>query len=308
MKHITITIVALLISCLNNDKVSGQNYIEDYYQTIYQAEMAYSTEDYQKAFELYQAAFESCEPVNTPMYYEISKFAETCAILGKTELAVDFLKKDFATGSQLEHKLKNSNFDNLFESSIGKELIKNYDSLRQEYLSSINLDLRQEIAEMQRNDQKYRAQPGFMESDEMKQKQEEIDNYNTKRLIEIFDEYGYPNENVIGCFNIDKTPVSINGILLHTSDSIRINYFIPIIKEYIENGECSPSVLGPIIDQYYLYNGEPQINGTYTKPDGSYSNMIDDLDKVDENRISIGLPPLWLQEKRDNLIKEKYGY
>ncbi|WP_299125003.1 hypothetical protein [uncultured Winogradskyella sp.] len=308
MKHFTIILLVILNSFLQKEKVNEQNYIDDYYQNIYKADLEYMTENYEKAFELYQSAFYSCVPINTQMYYEISNFAETCAILKKDDLALVFMKKKIANGSTLESMQRNSNFDNVFASEGGKELIANYDTLRKEYLSSLNLDLRQEIAEMKANDQKYRAQAGFMKSDEMKAKQEEIDDYNTKRLIEIFDDFGYPNEKVIGGFNIDKTPVSIDGILLHTSDSIRVNYFIPKLKEYIKKGECSPSVLGPVIDQYYLYNGEPQVNGTYTKPDGSYSNMITNLEKVNENRISIGLPPIWLQEKKDSLTKAKYGY
>lgn len=308
MKHVSIILLIILSSYFKNDKAYEQNYIEDYYQKIYKADLEYMTKNYEKAFELYQSAFEYCEPINTQMYYEISNFAETCAILGKNDLAICFIKKEIENGSTLEVLQQNSNFDIIFASEEGKGLIANYGALRTNYLSSLNLELRNEIAEMAENDQIYRAQSGFMASDEMKAKQEEIDDYNTMRLIEIFDEFGYPNEKVIGGFNIDRTPVSISTILLHTSDSIRVNYFIPKLKEFIKLGECSPSVLGPVIDQYYLYNGEPQINGTYTRKDGSYSNMINDLNEVDCNRVSIGLPPLSLQEKKDSLVKAKYGY
>lgn len=62
-----------------------------------------------------------------------------------------------------------------------------------------------------------------------------------------------------------------------------------------------------MIDQYYLYNAEPQIYGTYQAQAGGYATMIEDLKQVDSNRISIGLPPLTLKEKKDSLRMIKYG-
>ena len=63
-----------------------------------------------------------------------------------------------------------------------------------------------------------------------------------------------------------------------------------------------------MIDQYYLYNDEPQIYGTYQAQSGGYATMIDNLKKVDSNRISIGLPPLELKERKDSIIRAKYGF
>ena len=86
-----------------------------------------------------------------------------------------------------------------------------------------------------------------------------------------------------------------------------MNYFVPKVKEFVKNGTASPYTLGTMIDQYYLYNGEPQIYGTYGAQGGGYANMIDDLKKVESNRISIGLPTLEQKERKDSLNKIKYG-
>ena len=102
--------------------------------------------------------------------------------------------------------------------------------------------------------------------------------------------------------------VDIGLLLVHTDDSIRMNYFVPKLKGFVENGYSHPRILGNIIDQYYLYNNEPQIYGTYKTRDGVYSDMIPDLKKVDSNRLSIGLPPLRLKEKKDSLIRVMYGF
>ncbi len=71
-------------------------------------------------------------------------------------------------------------------------------------------------------------------------------------------------------------PRDIELFLLHTKDSIRLNYFIPKIKEFTVNGTAPPRVLDIMIDQYYSYNDKPQIYGTYKRQDGEYAIIIDD--------------------------------
>ena len=307
MKYIAIVLILVLSSCKKQEECSGCNYITDYYQIIYKADVEYMTENYEKAFELYQKAFNSCAVINTPTYNELSNFAETCAILGENDLAIKFIKKRIKNGYEIKWLMENPNFDKVFASEKGRELVSNYDKLRKDALYNLNLALREEIKAMGVEDQKYRNEKNTLYK-ENAAKQEAIDDYNTNRIIEIFNEFGYPNETIIGGFSVDRSSVNISTILLHTSDSIRMNYFVPKLTEFVRNGSCPPNVLGTIIDQYYLYNGEPQINGTYTKPNGNYSSMIPNLKKVDSNRISIGLPPLRLQEKKDSLVKAKYGY
>lgn len=291
----------IFVGCVSEAK-NDCNYITDYYQTVYKADLEFQTENYKKAFELYQDAFNSCEPINTPTYDELGNFAETCAILGKNELAFEFIKKQIRRGYEIKWLQQNSNFDNIFKTEKGITLLAEYDNLKTKALLDLNLALREEIKKMLYEDQKYRN--GNYQ--EFIDKQEAIDKFNTNRIIEIFNKIGYPNESVIGSFSVDSSQTDIGILLLHTSDSIRMSYFVPKLKEYVENGTCSPSTLGKIIDQYYLYNGEPQIYGTYQSKSGGYANMTDDLKKVDSNRISIGLAPLKLKEKKDSIIKVKY--
>jgi hypothetical protein len=139
-------------------------------------------------------------------------------------------------------------------------------------------------------------------------KQDSIDKLHEKRLIELFESVGYPNAKMVGPYSLDQRRAEVNIFLLHTDDSIRMNYFVPKVREFVKTGAATPNVLGTMIDQYYLYNGEPQIYGTYTTQSGGYATMIKDLKKVDSNRISIGLAPLELKQKKDSLIKIKYGF
>lgn len=278
------------------------NYITDYYQTIYLGDIEFETKNYQKAFDHYQTAFNSCKPINTYSYNEVLKFAETCERLEKRKQALKYLELAFSNGVSINTIQENKAFTNLLSSKDGVKLTENYNGIRREYMASVNLELRSELQQMMALDRRYRSNKPNWE------KQDSIDEINTIRLIEIFEEYGYPNEKVIGHNSIDKKLVTIDPMLLHTKDSIRINYFVPKLFEFIKKGTCSPNTLAMIVDQYYIFNNEPQIYGTFRGRNTRYANMISDLKQVDKNRLLIGLPPLELSERRDSLFRLRYPY
>lgn len=289
----------LIISCSQRNKPAC-NYITDYYQTIYQAELAYELKNYEKAYKLYQSAFNSCTPINTSTYNEIGKYAEVCSILGHDKQALDFIELGLKNGNELKWNLEDPVHSKIFKTEGGQKLIAKYDKIRSEYLKGINLELRKEIQEMNRLDQLYRNEQ-YQEN-----KQDSIDKINTNRLRAIFEKFGYPNDQVIGSYSVDQKNTDIITMLLHTSDSIRMSYFVPKLKEYVNAGACSPKTLGQVIDQFYLYNNQPQIHGTYEAQNSKYANMIGDRKQVDKNRISIGLPPLELDERIDSIKRINY--
>lgn len=289
----------LIISCSQKNKPVC-NYITDYYQTIYQAELAYEVKNYNKAFELYQSAFNTCTPINTYNYNEIGKYVEICLILGHDKQALDFIELELKNGDELKWKLEDPLYSKIFTTEGGQKLIAKYDKIRSEYLKGINLELRKEIQEMNRLDQLFRN------GQYQENKQDSIDKINTIKLREIFEKFGYPNDQVIGSYSVDRINTDIITMLLHTSDSIRMSYFVPKLKEYVQAGVCSPKTLGQVIDQFYLYNNQPQTHGTYEAKNSRYANMIADLKQVDKNRISIGLPSLELDERIDSIKRINY--
>lgn len=289
----------LALSCSQKSKTHC-NYVTDYYPTIYRAEIAYELKKYDRAFELYQSVFNACTPINTYTYNEIRKYVDLCLILGHDKQALDFIELNLKNGAELKWLLQNPNYTKVFETEKGKKLIINYDNIRSNYLKRINLELRKEIQEMNRLDQLYRN------GQYQENKQDSIDKINTNRLREIFEQFGYPNDQVIGSYSVDRINTDIITMLLHTSDSIRMSYFVPKLKEYVKTGVCSPKTLGQVIDQFYLYNNQPQTHGTYEAQNSKYANMIADRKQVDKNRISIGLPSLELDERIDSIRRINY--
>ena len=302
MRKLTILFAIIIVSC-QTEKKTECNYVTDYYQTVYKADWEFETKNYQKAFDLYYDAFKSCEAVNTANYNEIWKFTETSAILKRFDITYDYAKKLILNGVELNRFGNSENFDEFLKSEFGQNLTSEYPKLREKFEKNADFNLRDELVAMRTADQLYRNE-NYQENIV---KQDSIDKLHEKRLIEIFETIGYPTDKIVGPHTRDY-PVDVGLLLLHTDDSIRMNYFVPKLKEFVQKGTASPYTLGTVIDQLHLYNGDPQINGTYGAQGGGYAKMISDLKKVDSNRISIGLPPLELKEKKDSLRKIKYGF
>lgn len=302
MRKLLSLLILIQLGCAK-DQRSDCNYITDYYQTIYKADYEFETKNYEKAFDLYGEAFKTCEARNTLGYNEIRNYAETAAILEKYEIAYEYARKQVLNGIEISRFQNNENFEKFLFSEHGQKFTAEYDDLRAEFEERADLELRDELIAMRSADQMYRGGNGEVDWT----KQDSIDKLHEERLIEIFESIGYPTDKIVGPHTMDYQ-VDIGLFLLHTKDSIRMNYFVPKVRQFVKDGTAPPRALGTMIDQYYLYNKEPQIYGTYQAQNGGYANMIEDLQKVDSNRISIGLPPLDLEEKKDSLRKIKYGF
>lgn len=294
MRTFTILLFSILISCSKKEKAEC-NYITDYYPNTANAEVEYHLGNYEKAFDYYQKAFENCDAIKLGTHHDTDKFAKICAELGKNDLAIDYIEKTISKGGSLNGFQSDKVFKDIFKTERGKNLITEYDTRRKEYINSLNMALRTELQAMIEIDQRLVGQ---------QEKRDSVFKVNDKRLVEIFDEFGYPNEQVVGNYGIDFTSADPSILLLHTDDSIRINYFIPKVKEFVKNGKCPPNTLGTMYDNLELFNKQPQTHGTFESRNGGYANMISDLSKVNANRAEIGLPSLKMTKKIDSLKRQ----
>jgi tetratricopeptide (TPR) repeat protein len=294
MKLLSTFLILILVGCAKEQKTDC-NYITDYYPQTAKAEVEFYSGNYEKAYGYYQKAFEYCDAIAIGTHHDTFIFSKVCAELGKDDLAIDYMEKTLSKGRTLSSYENDKIFESILKTERGQNLISNYDKIREQYLSSLNMDLRSEIQAMIEIDQKLVGQ---------QEKRDSVFKVNDKRLVEIFHEIGYPNEQVVGNFGVDFSSADPRILLFHTDDSIRINYFIPKIKEFVKNGQCSPITLGSMYDNLELFNKQPQTHGTYESQNGGYSNMISDLSKVNANRAEIGLPSLKMTKKIDSLKRQ----
>lgn len=269
----------LIFSCkttaIQNNSIEKEvNYIP-YYLKVYEADSLYIVKNYQKSHKILDSLFKKHEPINMSIYYELCTYYKTRIILNKNINTNNFSKLITKYGLT-EDMIRNDSILNIFYQENKPFFIKNYTDLRSQNISTININLRNEIKEMSIKDQSYR-QSDF-------EKQNKIDSINSIKISHIFKNFGYPNEFVIGNSSVDHTYIGIEAILLHTADNDRINYFMPKVFEFIKKGKASPKMYANLKDQMELYHDKEQYYGSY---ENKTSISVNELNK---RRKEIGLP------------------
>jgi len=128
-------------------------------------------------------------------------------------------------------------------------------------------ELAKELDSIMVVDQKYRAEMQDVQQEygwnspemsELWKMQNEIDQSNLKRILEIIDQVdGYPGKSLVG---ISSSKVTFY-VLQHAPDSIQEQYYDLIITAAKEN-ELDKNLAAKYQDRYLMHRGEPQIFGT----------------------------------------------
>ena len=276
MKKSLIFLIAILLFGIK--EVSGQNYL-NYYETINKAEIANLDMDFEKSDYLLAAI--NCEKLNNNQH------------------AFEYLKKGIFVGLTIKSiKKQLSNFKKSKEWKLLKE---NYDSIRQEYMKSLNLTLRKELIEMVEKDQASRH-PIFGSW----KKSKKIDRYNYNRLLEIIKENNgkWPGRYSIGDGK-EGTKYAIGEvtIMLHHFSTDEVNNLKAILVEAILIGDLSPYNVAHSLDYKNLETIGERKRGKkifldICLPIGSYGStsgnqvVICDCEKAEEERKELGLEPL----------------
>lgn len=295
-----ILLITLYTSCR---EASPPDYIHNYYPLVYQGDLAFFKKEYELAYDALRQAVELKNPPNFEPYRELEKLADICAILGKSEEAIEYIRQLIERGYPLETFQQDPSYQSVWQHPKWQVMIDSYPYLRTAYLERIDLALRRQIIEMNERDQLYRSRPdrGLYRTQQLK-----LDSVNMAQLQEIFESKGYPNADLIGHESIDSTPdLGVQNILMHSPDSLRQIYFIPKIRSFVENGQCPPRLLAMLIDQYHLTHDGYQLYGTMIGQSGTVEYVKDARD-LDERRQSIGLPSLHLEFQRDSVIRMQY--
>jgi hypothetical protein len=117
-----------------------------------------------------------------------------------------------------------------------------------------------------------------------------IDEPNTKRLDEIFDQIGFPNTAKVGRDGFQ----AYMTLLQHaTSDDLRVRSLKPITAAF-KNKELPPMGYANFVDRLRLHQGKKQLYGSgFELKDGKMViSPTEDMKNLEKRRIKIGLPPL----------------
>lgn len=119
----------------------------------------------------------------------------------------------------------------------------------------------------------------------------ETDDINTKRVLEILDQYGWLGPKAVG----DLGNSALFLVVQHADLVIQEKY-LPMMQEAVKNGNAQGSNLALLEDRILMRNGKRQIYGSQVRKDPATGLSaffpIEDVDHVDEKRASVGLGPL----------------
>jgi len=285
MKIILPFLLFFIVGCSNNEKeneteVKTKSDLEKYYELVWSGMLYFKDQKYENSLSNFQDAFRIKSNENVSDYF----YASTAALnINKDKIAKDLI----VTAIQKINASENyfDRFDE-FNPYKGKELFTdikiNYSKYKSDFFNNLKYpEIYKEIELLVEKDQKVRTDGSSG------QEMRKVDSLNIKRLIEINKEYGWFDKQWLLLWHH-------RGI--HRDDNYVWNYFRPLIKEKIEKGELRKSYWARFDDEKSMLDGNDfQIYETYWN---NYDQFpIENINKVDSLRSSVGLPPLAYMEK-----------
>ena len=157
-----------------------------------------------------------------------------------------------------------------------------------------NENMRKELLAMEKVDQDARIKCISLPADDqvkcLGDISRSIDEPNTKRLTEIFDQIGFPNTAKVGKDGFQAFMI----VLQHApTDELRIRCLKPI-RAAFKNKELQPMGYANFVDRLRLHQGKKQLYGSgFDFKDGKLvMSPTEDVKNLAKRRAKIGLPPL----------------
>ncbi len=277
------------------------DYINNYYQLVYQAHFEYLNEDYQKAYDLLKTAEKNCPLLNQTGIYEPRILAECATFLNKPKEAVYYLEILVRDYGYSFNSIKNDSiFLNIQNTKSWKKLHRNKEKYAKNYREKVDFNLRKELHQMKIDDQSVRTN-GYDE-----EKAKLVDSVNQLKLYKIVVDYDFfPGHsfNQVGNYNVDNYDPEISVLVMHIRSS-KADFWKPILLDLIKRGRASAKLYGNLSDSILRSNGVFDY--------GIYQNIekekINDYGNLDKRRIAVGLPTLAYQnfvyEYWENMFKK----
>jgi len=287
-------VLVCILFCLACQEKEPCDHIEDYYQDVYKAELAYWEKDYQKAYDILKKVKNRCGLINQELIREPEMMAKLSIKVGKPQAAFPYIERMLKEGMSFDSFINNDVYKILYEYEEWKYLERNANRFAAEYEGRINKELREELIAMNNLDQQVLQEP--VDYDKVRR----VNDMHKKRIKEIFKEYGYPHAGLVGKSKMGEN-VDIVILLMHFFEP---DYFSPLLIESTRKGIAPPGYVGYIVDRKDLKEKDSFTYGIYDNVDIS---QIKDFKNLDKRRISVGLPPWRLKKKVDSLRSAYYS-
>jgi hypothetical protein len=300
-----------IVNLFNAQVETKQNYIASgYYQLVYEADIAHWEGNDNLAYEKLQAAENTCNLLNRFPYREMELYIILLLKNKNLDKVIHYMEKLASEYGKNPYQIHveagglGKNKDTIFV----RNLLAEYPALNDSVLPAIiqkynefytpeREKLIAELKDMSESDQAVRTETNFPESEK---NMKETDIQNANRFFEILKKYGYPNLKRYGERNLYMLS---NGMIMHISDHFNIE---EMILQYVQAGECEPELYGLIIDRKDFFFRLRDGKCLYAAYTNTGDDLIIDIDRVDERRMTIGMPTREMERKRNELLMKKY--
>ena len=286
---------SFLIACSGNPK--NTNDYSEYHLEVIEIENFISDNKFEKALDAYEKLFGS----HAFIFQRDYKIAAQLALyLDKNERAIAYIKKGIACGWELRHVRENNLLAKMLTKEDWKNLEKEYDQYRSQYLSRIDTTIRNKVESMFNLDQNLARQASLIE-DENEQEEFFVNQFaahsndQLQNLITIINNSTYPGERLIG------NDFWVSTILSHhnsiSSEFIRndalYEYLRPALFSALNKGYISPYELALIEDwkKAVASGWEESVYGYLVAPSPENISMINN------SRQKLGLRTITLRNK-----------
>ncbi|WP_338792572.1 hypothetical protein [Bernardetia sp. MNP-M8] len=299
MTKLSLTIILICYLLFSTKSTAQENYL-NYHLKVIECEQLIVEGEYTSAISLFDSLFKKFDF----LFLRDIKVATELSVFEKDyKSALKFTSLGIKAGWTLESINKNDNLQSLKEQGEWVQIISAYDSLHKIYLSKLNFQIKEQVHEMIKKDQKKAFGALLRIGQKSKRRYSEKkfaphSEHQIGKLEQIINKYGFPSEQLIGN-NV------WSSVILSHHNSISVNYnskdtiytqLKPKLLNALTKGEISPYELAQIEDWRIaaLNNHELTSYGFLgTIPD----KII--LESVNNNRAKIGLRSIDL---RNNLI------
>ncbi|MFT5754876.1 MAG: hypothetical protein ACI924_002123 [Flavobacterium sp.] len=275
------------------------DYINNYYQFVYEAQYEYLKDNYQNAYDLLKKAESNCPLLKQGEINEPQILSTCAAYLNKSEEAVHYLEilvRDY--GFKFENSRIDSINTNIRDLKSWKKLKRKANKYYEAYVKRVDLDIRSEILKMKEEDQSVRINRDY-------EGLKRVDSINDLKLRKIVADCDcFPDEMFpqFGNSSIDDQFFLATIFAFHINRE-RAEYWKPIFLDLIKRGRAPAEIYGSLIDSN-LRGADKFEFGIYK---GTKSERINDFENLDKRRIAVGLAPWQLDKDILELITKKYN-
>ncbi|MAO17053.1 MULTISPECIES: hypothetical protein [Flavobacteriaceae] len=297
MKKFSLTLILIGHFLVSTKSNAQENYM-NYHSKVIECEELIVEGKYTSAINKFDSLFNQ---FNFLFLRDIKVATELSAYDNDYKSGLNFVRLGIKAGWSLESINKNKNLQSLREQPEWAKLMSTYDSLHKTYLSKINFQVKEQVHEMFKKDQKkafgallrigQKAKRRYSQKKFAPHSEQQLE-----KLEQILNEYGYPGERLIGN-NL------WGSVILSHHNSISVNYnsndtlyalLRPKLLNALKQGEISPYELAQIEDWRIAGLHDHKLT-TY----GFLGAIPDDtvLETVNKNRANIGLRSIDLRNE-----------